>query len=518
MEPLSHDFLFYESDKEISNIIGNETIFYSNKISKISSYNIKQDRNILITNESIYVFQNKKFKNKMKYEDIRGISFSNLSNEFIIHGEKEYDLHFFHQDKEIIIYIIIKCYEKNLKKPLILCEINEKNLKAYVTTKKDKKKDSNSSRMDESKAIDTQTYIIDNDPIEKGKRSYTEAVGGKMSLFQNLNEESPLKINIKIFFSNDKDIKCINLKDFNYIKIIGRGNITKIFLVEYKKNKNSYALKSVLKNIFENNTSLDSKAKLIQNLNHPFLINIDACFETDNIIYFISPYIQGEKLSHHIKIHKNVKEENVKFYAASLVLMIEYLHKNEIFCRNFTPKNILIDKDGYIKLTPFRIENFFQIKKEILAKIEKNEYNSPEVLANNEKKDLKGVDWWNLGIIIFEMIYGIPPFYTDNEKKMKEFINGNELIFPKNPIISERLKDLIIKLLNKKYEERLGYNNDSEEIKNHVFFDEFNFKDLFEKKLESPYNPNIEHIENNNIIEDKYTYEDLIKNGLMKTN
>ena len=88
---------------------------YSNKISKISSFGIKQERNILITNESIYVFQNKKFKNKMKYEDIHGISFSTLSNEFIIHGEKEFDLHFMHQDKETIIYIIIKCYNKKLK-------------------------------------------------------------------------------------------------------------------------------------------------------------------------------------------------------------------------------------------------------------------------------------------------------------------------------------------------------------------------------------------------------------------
>ena len=154
-----------------------------------------------------------------------------------------------------------------------------------------------------------------------------------------------------------------------------------------------------------------------------------------------------------------------------------------------------------------------------MEKIEKSEYNSPEVLSNIEEKNLKGAnDWWSLGIIIFEMIYGIPPFYTDDNKNMNEFIKNNELIFPKNPTISESLKDLIIKLLNKNNEERLGYINDSEEIKKHNFFENFNFNNLLDKKLLGSYIPNISHIEDNKIIEHKYTYEDLIKNGLIKTN
>ena len=174
--------------------------------------------------------------------------------------------------------------------------------------------------MDESKVVDTRTFIIDNDPIERGKRSYTEAAGGKMTtLFQNFNEESPQKINFNVFFSSDENFNNITLKDFNYMKIIGRGNISKIFLVKHKKNEKFYALKSVLRNVFKNNNSFQSKLKLMSILKHPFLIDIKACFESDNMIYFVSPYIYAEKLSHHIKIHKNLKEENIKFYAASFV-------------------------------------------------------------------------------------------------------------------------------------------------------------------------------------------------------
>ena len=251
MESKSYDLLFFSGDKEISHIIGEEAIYYTNKIIKISSFSIKQERNIILTNEAIYILQNKKFKRKMKYEDVHGISFSKISNEFIIHGEKEYDLHFLHQDKETIIYIIIKCYETVVKKPLILCEIDEKNLKSYVTTKKDKKKDNKLSKMDETKSIDTQTYIIDNDPGEKNKRSHTETVGGKTNFIQNINiiEESPQKIIVKILFTNDENIQTLNYKDFIFIKIVGRGNISKTILVQYKKNQKYYALKSIPKNI-----------------------------------------------------------------------------------------------------------------------------------------------------------------------------------------------------------------------------------------------------------------------------
>ena len=514
MDHLSNDHLFLSRDKEIVNLIGTETIYYSNKISKISSFGIKQERNLILTNDSLVLLNNKKLKRKMKYDEIHGISFSKISNDFIIHGEKEYDLHLFCQDKDTIIYIIIKFYEKNLKKSLILCEIDEKNLKSYVTTKKDKKKDPNYSRMDESKAIDTLTYIIDNDPIERKKRSNTEAFGGKSFLMQNIIEESPVKISTEIIFSNDKSINKPSFKDFNIMKIIGRGNVSKIFLVQYTKNNNLYALKSISKNIIESNFQYKSKEKLIQNLNHPFLININTLFETKDRIYFLMPLIQGEKLSYHIKTFKNLEEEKVKFYAASIILLLDYLHKNEIICRDLTPDNILIDQDGYIKITPFHIERFFELKKEIAEKIEKNEYNSPEILSNNE--DLKGADWWNLGIIIYEMIYGIPPFYIDDENKMEEFINKTPLIFPRKPLVSENIKNLIKRLLTKKLEERLGYNKGYEEIKNHPFFKDFNFDDLLEKKIESPYKPNKKDIESNKIIKEKYTFEDLIKYGMAK--
>ena len=170
-------------------------------------------------------------------------------------------------------------------------------------------------------------------------------------------------------------------------------------------------------------------------------------------------------------------------------------------------------------MTAFHIEKVFDIKKHIIENIDINEYTCPEVLSDINTIDIKGGDWWNLGIIMFEMIYGIPPFYTDDDSNMAKIVNKTELKFPKSQNISENAKDLIKKLLNKNYEERLGYKDGFEEIKNHLFFKDFDFDALLNKKMESPYKPNIGDIlENNKKIEEKYTYEDLIKNGLITTN
>jgi serum/glucocorticoid-regulated kinase 2 len=254
-------------------------------------------------------------------------------------------------------------------------------------------------------------------------------------------------------------------------------------------------------------------------MSSPFLINVHFCFETEERIYFAFPYIQGEELSYTIKTNKNFDEEKVKFYSAIIALSLDYLHNNGIDYRFFNSKNIIIDKDGYLKIVPFHIGKIFNVNnnyknaKKILEKY-KNEYTPPEIFLDDNTQNIKAADWWNLGVIIFEMIYTIPPFIAD-DKDMKNMVTTTELKFPINPKISDNLKDLITKLLNKNYEERLGFQNGLADIKSHEFFKDFNFEELLEKKIEPPYKPTIGDIlENNKKIEEKFTYEDLKKNGI----
>lgn len=520
MESNYQDSLCWGNDNEIQKIIGNEKIYFSNKVSKFSSFSMKQDRNLVLTNKCLYNFQNKKLKRQMKYEEMLGITFSNQSNEFVVHANQGYDFHFISPEKITIIYIIAKFYGTIMNKAIILCEVNEKSLKQYVTTKKDKKKDINNSRLDENSIIDTQTFIIDNNPKLINKRTYSQNSNGKMNNLP-IVLENPKIIKNSVIYSNDEKIKNVGFDDFNIIKLLGRGLSGKVFLVKNIFNKEYYALKSVSKNIFEIN---DLTLKIIQFFSRdskfPFLINPYFCFETEDRIYLIFPYIQGEELFYHLKMYKFLEEEKIKFYAAIIGLSLDYLHNNGIKYKFFNSKNLIIDRDGYLKLVPFHTRKIFGKKKNMnnknILERNKNEYSPPEIYLEENEQNIEEADWWNLGIIIFEMAYGIPPFYSDNDNELKNLIINTELKFPKSSKISEDLKDLIKKLLNKNNKERLGYHG-FEEIKNHKFFKDFNFIDLLEKKIKPLYKPIIGQIlEGNKTINKIYSFEDLQKIRLNK--
>ena len=529
---VQNDFLSFSKEKEVLTAINNETILYSNKIQKMNSFIIKQERNIIVTEESIYIFQNKKYKKKIKYEDILALTFSSISNEFIIHRKSIYDYHLISQDKIKLMCAIIKAYDKKMQKPIILCEIQEKSLKPYFTSKKEKKKDMNMTKYDESKIIDTQSFLFDNEPNNDiiMKRCKTEVynvnnnsgnnVGNNLKNNYTMDNYIDEEYLSEIIFCHENSMKNFDENSMKYIKLLTKGKFSKMYLVQYKENDKLYVIKSINKKYLKENYNYKAEIeKIIKNIKHDFLIKILLCYETNERIYFLYEYIQHENLFFHIKHNKKYtfNESKIKFYIASLILIIEYFHQNGILYRDFTTKNILINKDGYILLSPFSVEKFFKLKKIYSDKIEKSEYTAPEILETNnniseENKNinLKSADYWNLGIILFELIYGIPPFYSLESNKISEIISKNELKFPKKEEISENLKDLIIKLLNKNCEERLNDDN----IKTHDFFKDFNFDDLINKKMESPYKPEFNNIDSI-LYEEKYTYEDLIKIELL---
>ena len=514
---MENDFLLFSKEPEILTQIKSDPILYSNKIQKMGSFLIKQERNFIITPTAIYTFQNKKLKKTLKYEEIQGITFSTLSNEFIIHRKNQYDFHYICTDKTKLICSIIKAYDKYMNKPVVLCEIKEKSLKPYATTKKEKKKDINASRMDESKIIDTQTFLIDNES-NKGLllRSQTAIPSTSNNLHLRLNTINDNNIinednNINLIFSKEGNSDNFNDKDYKYINIITKGKVSKIFLVKNIENTKYYAMKTINKNCLKEYNKIKIET-ILKNLNHDFLVNIILCYETFEKIYFFSEYIQNEDLFYHIHFHKNktINEYNIKFYAASIIIALEYLHKVGIEYRNLTPRNILINKEGYIKITPISFEQIFTLKNSYYN--EKSEYTSPEALNNKQNESS---DFWNLGEIIYEMIYGIPPFYSFDSNNLNEIINKNELKFPNNIDISENLKNLIEKLLEKNYEERLGNDGDFSKIKNHDFFKDFNFDDLLNKKIESPYKPSFDDDLRSKTYKEIYNYEDLVKAELI---
>ena len=202
MEVVVFDKLNWAKDPEILKAIGKEILYYSNKIVKINHYNISQDRFLVLTDESLYNFQKKKLKRKIEYNKIQGITYSKISSElFVVHGnEVEYDYYFQSHERNLVIKLISKFYEEQTGKPIKLCEANDKTLKNYVTGKKEKKKDSSYSKMDESKIIDTKKFLSENQFIEKKMRSTSNVSANEE---KKIEDENPVNLKTDMIFCKE---------------------------------------------------------------------------------------------------------------------------------------------------------------------------------------------------------------------------------------------------------------------------------------------------------------------------
>ena len=470
------DNLNWANDKEILSILNGEKLYFSGMITKINHYGMSQERSIILTDKALYNMKKKSLRRKISYNDIRGITYSKLTYEFVVHGnDDEYDYQYIHQERNLIICFIAIFYQQVAFKPIQLCEVEEKTLKNFVTQKKEKKKDNSFSKMDLKYLIDTADFINQN-LKEVSANTQVDA-----------KEEKKRK---NTLFSRHKTIKSVELDDFQIMKVLGRGTFGKVCLVQYKPTKEYYAMKSLKKDVLLDMDQVQStilEKKILQSLDHPFLVGMVFCFQTEERIYFIMPFIRGGELFQHLRKEKFFKEDKARFYAASMGIALEYLHNHGIVYRDIKPENILIGEDGYLKLIDFGMAKMLKGNEKAMSFCGTPEYLAPEIITGEGHN--RAADWWSYGILLFEMLCGIPPFYCENTERMYDLITNAELRFPKRIQLSENAKDLIKKLLIKKQDKRLGVEKGFEEIKSHPFFQGFDFNALLAKKLEAPFIP-----------------------------
>jgi serum/glucocorticoid-regulated kinase 2 len=470
------DNLNWANDKEILSILNGEKLYFSGMITKINHYGMSQERSIILTDKALYNMKKKSLRRKISYNDIRGITYSKLTYEFVVHGnDDEYDYQYIHQERNLIICFIAIFYQQVAFKPIQLCEVEEKTLKNFVTQKKEKKKDNSFSKMDLKYLIDTADFINQN-LKEVSANTQVDA-----------KEEKKRK---NTLFSRHKTIKSVELDDFQIMKVLGRGTFGKVCLVQYKPTKEYYAMKSLKKDVLLDMDQVQSpilEKKILQSLDHPFLVGMVFCFQTEERIYFIMPFIRGGELFQHLRTEKFFKEDKARFYAASMGIALEYLHNHGIVYRDIKPENILIGEDGYLKLIDFGMAKMLKGNEKAMSFCGTPEYLAPEIITGEGHN--RAADWWSYGILLFEMLCGIPPFYCENTERMYDLITNAELRFPKRIQLSENAKDLIKKLLIKKQDKRLGVEKGFEEIKSHPFFQGFDFNALLAKKLEAPFIP-----------------------------
>ncbi|XP_067138596.1 serine/threonine-protein kinase Sgk2-like [Centruroides vittatus] len=280
--------------------------------------------------------------------------------------------------------------------------------------------------------------------------------------------------------------------DFEFLKVVGKGSFGKVLLAKHKTEGNVYAVKVLQKKMIlkrnEKNHVMSERNVLLKNLHHPFLVGLQYSFQTPDKLYFVLDYVNGGELFFHLQKERSFPEPRARFYAAEMASALGYLHSENIIYRDLKPENILLDYQGHIVLTDFGLCKEGLVGRDTTSTFcGTPEYLAPEVLRK-EAYD-KAVDWWCLGAVLYEMLYGLPPFYCKDTMEMYNNILHKPLRLRSNSSPSAR--SILEGLLQKDKSKRLGSREDIEEVKLHEFFRPINWVELEAKAIPPPFNPNV---------------------------
>ena len=248
-----------------------------------------------------------------------------------------------------------------------------------------------------------------------------------------------------------------------------------------------------------------AEKQILQEINHPFIVKLHYAFQTDEKLYLVLQFLPGGELFFHLKEETKFDVERAKFYAAQIVLAIEHLHKHDIIYRDLKPENVVLDSDGYVVLTDFGLaKTSISNATPTYTFCGTPEYLAPEILKG--QGHAKAVDWWSLGILLYEMMVGLPPFYSENINEMYELILKAPLKFPH--FIPPEAQSLLKGLLEREEFKRLGGGpTDAQEIKCHPFFSNIDWEKLYERKLEPPFRPQLKDGDDTKYFDEEFTSE-----------
>ncbi|KAK3243331.1 hypothetical protein CYMTET_47001 [Cymbomonas tetramitiformis] len=280
-----------------------------------------------------------------------------------------------------------------------------------------------------------------------------------------------------------------DLSDFEQLETIGSGTFARVKLVRHKKTNAFYALKILKKNEAIRLKQVEHvlcEKQILSQVDHPYIVKLHSTYKDTRNLYFLTEYVPGGELFTHLRKATKFSNETARFYAGSIVLAIQYLHARDIIFRDLKPENLLLDSRGYLKFTDFGFSK--KVPESTWTLCGTPEYLAPEIIQS--KGHGKGVDWWALGVLIFEMIAGFPPFYDENPFGIYQKILANKLEFPRN--FDVHAKDLVKKLLSADRMKRLGnLKGGAEDIKKHRWFKGFDFSELIAYKAVAPILPEV---------------------------
>ncbi|KAL1957719.1 hypothetical protein VTO42DRAFT_5562 [Malbranchea cinnamomea] len=290
----------------------------------------------------------------------------------------------------------------------------------------------------------------------------------------------------------------LKIEDFELIKTLGTGTFARVWLVRWKGSEEGQDQVFALKVLRKADVIQLKQVEHVRNENislaavagHPFITTLISTFSDDECLYMLLEYCPGGEIFSFLRRAKRFNEATARFYAAEIVLIFEFLHDVQgVAYRDLKPENLLLDAEGHIKLVDFGFaKRLYSMETYTLCGTP--EYLAPEVIHNRGHG--LAVDWWALGILIYEFLVGQPPFWDPNPMCIYEQIVEGHIRFPHN--ISPAARDIISGLCKTNPSERLGYiSGGTQRVKNHPFFKDINWDDLYNRKTKGPIIPRVDH-------------------------
>lgn len=489
------DHLALASDKAFTKLLDQGGEFYveavrlSTKLVKFNRRNRAQERIFVLTSRAVYNLKNKsqtytELQRKVELAKVVGLTKSASSDEMVMHVPSEYDYRYASPLKEVIAAELYRAHDLALAGAahFLIWEVPEVSLVQYATTKSDHKK--GVTRMpNPAKAINLEA------PPEEAK---------------NRGNRS------RTIFAAPNANNSVTLEDFQILKVIGRGSFGKVMLVRKKNSEGLYAMKSLRKDALLEREQVEhtrTEKMILEHINHPFLNKLEYAFSTPEKIFFVMAFMKGGELFFHLKESRTFAEDRARFYAAQICLALGHLHEQNIVYRDLKPENILMDEEGNVCLTDFGMAKHLDEGAVAQSFCGTPEYLAPEIVAGRGHN--KAADWWSYGVLLYEMLVGIPPFYNQNVQLMYELIQFGDLKFPQRRPLSPQAVDIVSRLLDRNPDRRLGARS-VEDVKTHLFFEGVNWEDVFAKRVPPPFRPPLSEAASTENFESEFTEEDAV--------
>ncbi|KAI7900784.1 camp-dependent protein kinase 8 [Cokeromyces recurvatus] len=281
----------------------------------------------------------------------------------------------------------------------------------------------------------------------------------------------------------------LNLKCFTLIRTLGTGSFGRVHLAKSKIDQSYYAIKVLKKTDIVQLKQVEhtkNERSILAGVKYSFIVNLWGTFQDDANLYMVLDYVPGGELFSLMRKTIRLSEDVAKFYAAEVLLSIAYLHSHNIIYRDLKPENLLLDIEGHIKITDF---GFAKVVPDITWTLcGTPDYLAPEIIQS--KGYGKPVDYWALGILIYEMLAGIAPFYDDNQFKLYEKIVACNPVYP--DYFSDQVVDLLKHLLTSDLSSRYGnLKRGYHDITDHPWFSSIDFDKLAKRQLKPPFIPEV---------------------------